>query len=128
MSDELTVRRERGNQFLQALLIKFQDEAVRTGPFVSPVIWIAGGLSTSGDPVVIYRQSESEPLVGRIWDLDRLARLFTPSTPETLAHDMWHSEVNEPDFDPRRLDVDWADGLVDDPEGVLWLGCANAPD
>jgi len=35
---------------------------------------------------------------------------------------MFYNEVQDPNDWYRRLDVDWADGLVEDPGALVWRG------
>jgi hypothetical protein len=77
------------------------------------------GMSTDGAAVILYRQYPGSPLHGLHIDLHRFAALFEPSDPLSLARIIASDEISDPGGG-EPLDVDWADGLIDDTRGILW--------
>jgi hypothetical protein len=116
------VLRTDGDRFLEALRAHFveQSSAPRSEP--NPVVWVNAAADNDGVVVLIYRQYEDGPLVGRRWVLDDLGAMFGTQDPVDLAEQMWLNEVEDPDTGGQHLAVGWAHGLVDDPGEVLWRG------
>ncbi|WBU37344.1 hypothetical protein [Homoserinibacter sp. YIM 151385] len=69
--------------------------------------------------VIVYKEEGADWLSGMLVDLPVFSRGFRPRSPEFLA-DVIMDEIQEPSGRGRRLDVDWAEGLVDEPSAVLW--------
>ena len=82
--------------------------------------WVAGRAHADGTAVILYADGHGR-LLGRRWVLDRLAAGFAPRDARSLADAVYPNEVIEPDGPTTALDVDWADGLVEDPSRVGWV-------
>ena len=109
-------------RFVDAMRVHFDAQTIPPREERNPVVWVNAGVSGSGDAVLLYRQYADGPLVGRRWNLSELGVLFGTDNPAKLAEDMWVTEVEDPDVGGQHLDVDWADGLIDNPGVVLWRG------
>lgn len=119
--------RSDGDRFVEALRAHFLEQTIPPRSEANPVVWVNASAGDDGTVVLIYRQYDGGPLVGRRWVLDELGLLFGTQDPVDLAEQMWLNEVEDPDTGGRHLDVAWADGLVDDPGDVLWRGEAGSP-
>jgi hypothetical protein len=107
----------REDQFLKVLHALFVER-----PSIAPEkVWLGGGVSSDGGITVLYRGRTGGPVVGRRYDLVELASLFGTWVPSGLAECVWASEIAEPEDIGCARDVDWADGLIDDPSRVCWL-------
>lgn len=72
---------------------------------------------------VLYRENPQRPVLGERFDLAGWAELFDPElSPEDLADIAVAERLLDPTGYGTRLDVDWADGLVDDPSEIEWVG------
>jgi hypothetical protein len=77
---------------------------------------------------VLYRENPHRPVLGERFDLIEWASLFDPDlTPEGLADIAIDEQLLDPTGRGIRLDVDWADGLVDNPREVEWVGFGEPP-
>ena len=86
-----------------------------------PVI-VATGTRNDGALVIVYREREGGPLLGRTFHLDQHAALFSPlESVQDLADIVYADELCDPSGRGTRLRVDWAQGLVPDPDEVGWL-------
>ncbi|WP_043671076.1 hypothetical protein [Clavibacter michiganensis] len=90
-------------------------------PSIAPEkTWVTGRASGDGSAVVLYADGHDR-LLGRRWVLERLAPLFDPRDAESLASAVYANEIADADGPTTQLDVDWADGLVEDPSRVGWV-------
>ena len=77
---------------------------------------------------VLYRENPHRPVLGERFDLVEWAALFDPDlTPEGLADIAISEQLLDPTGRGLRLDVDWADGLIDNPREVEWVGFGEPP-
>ena len=83
--------------------------------------WLGGGASSDGRVTVLYRGRAGGPVVGRRYLLAELAKQFGTGDPAELATCVWASEIAEPEDVGRLCDVDWAEGLIENPRQVRWL-------
>lgn len=110
------------SEFVEAIRVKLGES-----PSIAPEKeWVAGGVTTDGDAVVLYRATSGGPLLGRRWNLQRFVLLFGTEDVHLLADAAYTSEIAEPEGPRVRLDVDWAAKLVDSPSEVLWVGEPDA--
>lgn len=109
-------------RFVEAMRVHFDAQTIAPRSEGNPVVWVNAGVSGGGDAVLLYRQYAGGPLVGRRWNLSELGVLFGTDDSAKLAEDMWVNEVEDPDVGGQHLDVDWAVGLIDNPDVVLWRG------
>ena len=119
---------EDAQHFVDALRVHFNEQTLPPRLERNPVVWVNAGVSDDGDAVLLYRQNEDGPLVGRRWNLSKLGPLFGTNDPIDLAEQMWLNEVEDPDVGGQHLDVDWAIGLIDNPNDVLWRGERSVAD
>jgi hypothetical protein len=85
----------------------------------------SAGTDATGAVVVLYREQPDGPLLGRRFEMHKYAVLFDPKNePEDLAMIALSDEILDPSGHGRRLNVDWANGLADDPAQVEWHGIA----
>jgi hypothetical protein len=97
-------------------------------PSIAPEkTWVAGRAGADGTVVVVYTDDTGR-LLGRRWVLERLAVGFDPRDAENLASAMYANEIADPEGPTTPLDVDWADGLVDDPSCIRWVVDASTYD
>ncbi len=83
----------------------------------------AAGTDAEGAVVILYRDRRNGTLFGRRYRVDELSLLFSPKTsPEDLATTVIVDDILEPSGPGRPLAVAWADGLVENPAEVRWLG------
>ncbi|MFH6678569.1 hypothetical protein [Clavibacter michiganensis] len=105
-----------GDAFVAAVRRRFEAT-----PSLAPEkTWVAGRASADGSAVILYSDGQGR-LRGRRWVLERLAARFAPRDTRSLADAVYPNEVIEPDGPMTALDVDWADGLVEDPSRVGWV-------
>ncbi len=116
-----------GDRFVEALRAHFLEQSSPPRSEADLVVWVDASAGDDGTVVLLYRQHEGGPLVGRRWVLDELGLLFGTQDPVDLAEQVWLNEVEDPGTGGQHLDVDWAYGLVDDPGDVLWRGEAGTP-
>ncbi len=117
MSDSQTVDEAFANEFVAAVRARFQDsDLLRDG-----MEWVAGGVQRPDVAVVLYRDRPGGPVLGRRYPLQEYSALFGGETPQWLATEAWVSDITAPSGDGAPKDVDWADGLVRQPEEVRWL-------
>lgn len=77
---------------------------------------------------VLYRENPQRPVLGERFDLAGWAELFDPElSPEDLADIAIAERLLDPTGYGTRLDVDWADELVDNPREVEWIGFREEP-
>jgi len=77
---------------------------------------------------VVYRENPHRPVLGERFDLVEWGSLFDPDlTPEGLADIAIAEQLLDPTGRGVTLDVDWADGLVDNPREVEWVGFGEPP-
>lgn len=73
--------------------------------------------------IVLYREYSSGPVLGRRYLLDEA---MEASGNFYSAAELAGNAIDEDILDPTgrgiRLDVDWADGLIDDPSEIEWVG------
>jgi hypothetical protein len=105
-----------GDAFVAAIRRRFEA----TPSFAPEKTWIAGRANDDGTAVIIYSDGQGR-LRGRRWVLERLAAQFAPRDARSLADSVYPNEVIEPDGPMTPLDVDWADGLVEDPSRIGWV-------
>ena len=97
------------------------------GPLGQDLTWVSGRATPDG-AVVLYRQEGVVPVLGWRYEMAWFAAMFgSESTMRELAEITYVNDLRSPDGGAGvRLDVDWADGLVEDPAEVAWLGEAPA--
>lgn len=83
-------------------------------------ILVAGRVNPDGRIVLVYRERTGGELLGRLVDLDEMKPLFDPNDPEWLADVVFSDEMSDPSGPGERLAVDWADGLVENPDHIGW--------
>lgn len=79
--------------------------------------------ATDDVAIILYREFPTGPILGQRYELTDYATLFDPHlSPEELADIAFTDEITDPSGRGTRRDVDWADGLVEDPSSIEWLG------
>jgi hypothetical protein len=97
-------------------------------PSIAPEkAWVAGRASADGTAVIVYTDGTGR-LLGRRWVLERLAVGFDPRDAESLASAVYANEIAAPEGPTTPLDVDWADGLVEEPSRIGWVVDASTHD
>lgn len=122
MADHATTRR-----FVEAMRRWFETELEIPGP-PRPKVWVAGGVTRSGEAAILFRHGTGGRIVRRTWDLDQLSAMFSPSDPEHLAECMWESEVDGPDWNELTPDIDGIEAFTDELSAVRWLGPEPDPE
>lgn len=110
-------------EFADALVAHFAagDSDLRT------TILIAAH-AIGGDVVVLYREHPDWPVLGRRYNLEALSALSGDHySPTELAGNILDEDILDPTGYGGLLDVDWADGLVENPREVQWVGFGEAP-
>lgn len=80
---------------------------------------VATGIASDGAAIVVFRDQAHGPLWGLHVDLTEFSALFDPRDATSLAQ-VISDEIAEPGGAGEKLDVEWAQGLVDHPESVRW--------
>lgn len=117
MSTTQTIDEPFANEFVATVRARFRDsELLRDG-----MDWVSGCVQPPDVAIILYRDRPGGPVLGRRYLLSEYSALFGGETAQWLATEAWVSDITAPSGDGVRKDVDWADGLVRQPEEVRWL-------
>lgn len=80
----------------------------------------------AGGAVVLYREQPAGPVLGKRYDVQTFAALFSPAlAADDLAEIAYRNELADPSGSGEVLDVGWADGLGYDRSQVQWVGAGE---
>lgn len=83
--------------------------------------WIGGRVLSDETVVVITRFVDGKNVFGNRFDVDKFASDIKPSPMpvKELAYELVEHIV-EPFGRAQLMNVDWADGIIEDPDRILW--------
>ncbi|TXR52459.1 hypothetical protein [Quadrisphaera setariae] len=87
---------------------------------------VACGAFGERDVVVLYREFDGGPILGRRYNLQLHVSLFAPTPPPpVLAEIVFWDDLWDPTGRGEVLDVGWADGLGAERRLIQWVGAAE---
>lgn len=112
--------RSYGDRFIATIVADMSDP----GRVIGEETRLEGiGIDPEGAVIVVYRQKPNSRMLGRRFDLQKFAQLFDPtSPPEVLARIALVDDIFDPSGPGTRLNVSWAEGIVDNPDEIEWHG------
>jgi hypothetical protein len=105
------------SQLLVELRKEFDEQRDDDGPFWEDA-------TVQGDHlIVVYRDRVKSPLIGRRYNVPRLAALFEPAqSASALAETLVSSDFVPPSTGGgKEMDVQWANGLSVDGQRIYWI-------
>ena len=113
----------RSREFADALVTLFAGEDMDTR---TTTLLVAH--ATGDDVIVLYREHPDGPVLGRRYDIEEsMSQSGHYYSPTGLAGNALDEDILDPTGHGGLLDVDWADGLIDNPREVEWVGFGEAP-
>jgi hypothetical protein len=104
---------------IDALLL--QTRAQVTDIAGREITWVGGRVVSPNRLVILVRPRITLSVLGYTWLIDDELRNNDPiPSPEKLAG-LFRYEMVEPTSRGFIMNVDWAEGIVDDPQTVIWI-------